>query len=78
VHKRAKADHAQTCQLLEDSEAAILDARAQHHKALEKVRSVAVKLMGEGQQGKAQRAAIAEFARQRDQVVDALKKKHGL
>ena len=78
MHKRAKADHAKTCQLLEDSEAAVSDARRLHHEALDKVKAASAKLAGELQQAKAQRAAIADFAKRCGQEVEALRKKYGL
>jgi hypothetical protein len=77
VHKRAKADHAHTCQLLEDSQAAVDDARRLHREALDKAKSMEARLAAE-LQGKAQRAAVAEFAKQRGAEVEALRKQHGL
>jgi hypothetical protein len=78
VNKRAKADHAQTCQLLEDSEEAIKDARAQHNKAMEKAKAMCAKIVADIQQGKAQKAALNEFAKQRTQEIEALRKKFGV
>eukprot|EP00877_Chromochloris_zofingiensis_P004196 jgi/Chrzof1/13778/Cz08g12040.t1 len=41
VHKRAKGDHAQTCQVLQDSQAAIDMAQQQHKKAIKEVTTTA-------------------------------------
>ena len=75
---RANADHASTSQLLSDWNSTIDGARRLHLETLDRVKAASAKLAGELQQAKGQRAAVAEFAKQRGQEVEALRKKYGL
>eukprot|EP00775_Hariotina_reticulata_P012511 gene12511-12645_t len=79
IHKQAKADHAMTCQMLQDSQAAIDLAGQQHEQALKQIAAVSkVTLAALEATGKTASNLIKDVQGQYESQIKSLRSRAGI